>query len=149
MEETGTVIGIGDRTAVVATEAKSICHGCSARGICHMSSRKGCMEIEVWNRLDAAVGDRVVIQVSGGSTLKAALLLYLVPLLGFLLGVFLGQRFIGHQAWAVIIGLIFLVFIYSGIRLLDRRFARDASLRPEIVRILNRQDQQSPKNETG
>jgi len=138
MEETGTVVEVKDRTAVVSTESKGICHSCSARGICHMSSRKGHMEVETWNHLDAAVGDQVVLRVSGRSTLTAALLLYLVPLAGFLLGVFLGQKLTGNQVWAVVIGLVFLAGIYGGIRLLDRRLGRAAGMRPEIVKILVR-----------
>lgn len=138
MEETGTVVGVKDGTAVVSTQAKGVCHSCSARGICHMSGQKDRMEVEAWNRLDAAVGDQVLIRISGRSTLKAALLLYLVPLLGFLLGVFVGQSLTGHQVWAVVIGLVFLAAVYGGIRLLDRRIGRSAQMRPEIVKILVR-----------
>ena len=131
------------RTALVSTQAKSICHSCSARGICHMSSRKGAMEVEAWNHLGAAVGDRVLIRVSGRSTLTAALLLYLVPLLGFLLGVLVGERLIGHQVWAVVLGLAFMAIIYGIIRVLDRRIGRAAKMRPEIVEILARDTSRS------
>jgi sigma-E factor negative regulatory protein RseC len=138
MEETATVIQVRDRTALVSTEAKGACHSCSARGICHLSSQKAMMEVEVWNRLGAAVGDRVVIRLSGRSTLTAAFLLYLVPLMGFLLGVYLGQSLTGRQVWAVIIVLACMVVTYGGIRILDRRIGRSAKMRPEIVKILVR-----------
>jgi sigma-E factor negative regulatory protein RseC len=148
MEETGTVIQVKDRTALVSTQAKGICHSCSARGICHMSSQRGMMEVEAWNRLGATIGDEVQIQVSGRSTLTAAFLLYLVPLLGFLLGVLIGQSLTGDQIWAVVIGCAFLVAVYAGIRILDRRMGRAAKMRPEIVKILVK-GKPSSKNETG
>ena len=136
MEETGTVIEVMDRTALISTQAKGVCHSCSARGICHLGGQKGTMEVEAWNRLGAAVGDRVQVRISGRSTLTAAFLLYLVPLLGFLLGVLIGESLTGDQVWAVVIGLAFLAVIYGVIRLLDRRIGRAAGMRPEIVSIL-------------
>jgi sigma-E factor negative regulatory protein RseC len=138
MEETGTVIEVMDRTALVSTQAKGVCHSCSARGICHMSGQKETMEVEAWNRLGAAVGDRVQIRISGRSALTAAFLLYLVPLLGFLVGVWIGQKVTGNQVWAVVIGLGFLAAVYGGIRILDRRIDRSARMRPEITRIVVR-----------
>jgi len=138
MEETGTVINVGDHTAVISTEAKGVCQGCSARGVCHMGGRRDTMEVEAWNRPGASVGDQVRIRISGRSTLTAVLLLYLVPLAGFLLGVLVGEKLTGHQAWAVVIGSATLAVIYGAIRLLDRRIGRSDQLRPEIVEILAR-----------
>ena len=149
MEETGTVVGVKDRTAMVSTEAKGICHSCSARGLCHMSGKKGRMEVEAWNRIGAGIGDRVQIRISGRSTLTAAFLLYLVPLLGFLLGVLIGQSLTGNQVWAVVVGLAFLAAIYGGIRILDRRIGRKDGMRPEIVRVLNSTSPRSTSQETG
>lgn len=149
MEETGTVIEVKKRTALVSTETKGICHSCSARGICHMSSQKDRMEVEAWNRLGAGVGDRVQIRISGRSTLLAAFLLYLVPLLGFLLGVLIGQNLTGDQIWAVVIGLAFMVAVFGGIRILDRRIGRAERMRPEIFRILVGQSSRSESEEDG
>jgi len=136
MEEIGTVIRVGNRTAQVSTQARGLCRSCSARGVCHISGRKSEMEVEAWNHLGAAVGDQVLIRVSGRSTLTAVFLLYFVPLLGFLLGVFLGQNLTGQQVWAVVVGLAVMAAIYAGIRLFDRRIGRSAGMRPEIVKIL-------------
>jgi sigma-E factor negative regulatory protein RseC len=94
------------------------------------------MEVEVWNRLGAVIGDRVQIRISGRSTLMAAFLLYLVPLLAFLAGVVIGERLTGDQVWAVISGLAFLAVVYGLIRLLDRRLGKAAGMRPEIISIL-------------
>jgi positive regulator of sigma E activity len=125
------------------------------------------MEVEAWNRPGASMGDRVRIRISGRSTMTAVLLLYLVPLVGFLLGVFFGEKLTGHQVWAVVIGTATLMLIYGAIRLLDRHIGRSDRLRPEIVEILTRGDatseaeegrgaggrfafkEQPPKNETG
>ncbi len=138
MEETGTVIRVGDRTAQVSIQVRGTCRSCSARGVCHLSAGKREMEVEAWNHLGAAVGDEVLIRVSGRSTLTAVFLLYLVPLLGFLLGVFLGQKLTGQQVWAVLVGLAVMAAIYAGIWLFDRRIGRSAGRRPEIVKILVR-----------
>jgi sigma-E factor negative regulatory protein RseC len=136
MEETGRVIEVGDGIALVSTIAKGACHSCSARGVCHMGSQRT-MEVEVWNSMDAGVGDEVRIRLSGRSTLTAAFLLYMLPLLMFLLGVMLGQHLTDHQVWPVVIGLALMVATYGGIRAFDRRIRRSAKMRPEIVEIIN------------
>jgi len=141
MEETGTVVEIRDRVALVSTTAKGVCHSCSARGVCHLGGEKT-MVAETWNPLGARVGDVVRIRLSSRSVLGAAFLLYLVPLLVFLGGLILGQSLTHSQIWAVVIGLLFMAGAYAGIRILDRRLSGVQKFRPEIVEIVTRASQE-------
>jgi sigma-E factor negative regulatory protein RseC len=144
MEETGTVVEVRDRIALVSTVAKGACHSCSARGICHLGENQT-MVAEAWNSLGAGVGDTVRIRLSSRSVLGAAFLLYGVPLAVFLLGVILGQSLTHHQVWAVVIGLVGMVMAYGGIWILDRRFSKEEKMRPEIVAVITPATSPRPK----
>lgn len=135
MEETGTVVEIRNRVALVSTEAKEVCHSCSARRVCHLGGQKT-MVAEVWNPLGAQVGDEVRIHLSSQSVVGAAFLLYMVPLLFFFGGLILGQTLTHSQAWAVVLGFLFMGGSYAGLRILDRRLSGAEKFRPEIVEIV-------------
>ena len=78
--------------ARVQTLRSGSCGSCKAKGGC--SGLGGGREAQVWvaDSLGVAVGDRVVITVSGATVVRASLLLYLVPVLALLAGALLGNR---------------------------------------------------------
>lgn len=95
------------------------CHKCSGCG----SSQQN-MVIHVENPIGARVGDWVVIEAKSGAVLKAAVMLYIVPLVlfiaGYLLGEHLWQSGILFALAGLLIGLIL-------VKLLDRHMTKKGS----------------------
>lgn len=93
------------------------CHKCSGCG-----AAKESIILKASNPLGARMGDRVTIESATGPVLKAAMVLYVLPLVLFFVGYPLGAVFLGQGALigclAFCIGIVFVV-------LYDRRISRD------------------------
>ena len=95
------------------------CHKCSGCG-----SSQQTMVIRAENPIGARVGDWVVIEAKSGEVLKAAVMLYIVPLVlfiaGYLLGEHLWQSGILFALAGLLIGLVL-------VKLLDRHMTKKGS----------------------
>lgn len=96
------------------------CHKCSGCG-----SSQQTMVIPAENPIGAKVGDWVVIEAKSGAVLKAAAMLYIVPLVlfiaGYLVGEHLWQRGILVSLAGLVLGLIL-------VKLLDRHMTNKGSV---------------------
>ena len=96
IEEPGTVISIDGPYAEVRTERRSVCGGCAANGACGTSlierffGRRS-IHVRALNRPQAAVGERVLVGISEQGLLLASAAVYLVPMVGLVGGVLLGD----------------------------------------------------------
>lgn len=89
MECTGTVERVEGRWAVVRVD-RSRCGTCAG---CVPMTRRGLeeeLDFEVDNRLDAGLGDQVVLDMPSGNVYRAYLLVFGVPVLAMVLGYLLG-----------------------------------------------------------
>ena len=95
--EHATVTIAGEEGTWVEATPSAACEGCASRGSCHAVGKEK-NSVQVINRLDARVGDTVVIAFETGSLLKALFLLYMVPILALLAGACAGNWVIA-PAW--------------------------------------------------
>jgi sigma-E factor negative regulatory protein RseC len=89
--ETGQVVGLEDRYALVELEENEACKGCGARALCLPGDSK--KRLRVLNSIEAEVGDGVALELDHSQQLKMAAMHYGLPLVGFVLGVLLGALF--------------------------------------------------------
>lgn len=100
-------------------------------------------ELSVANPLDAKPGEQVVIEYDSASALRAGAVLFLVPILAILAGLFAGQalgrnHYPGHEESAALLGaLAFLAFSLACIALYDRKLRKTHDPgKPTIVEIV-------------
>lgn len=141
IEEHGVVVRCKGDLAVIMAERTTACDGCASKDAC-ISGKGADMLIEAFNAAGAKPGERVVFTVGSSSVLKAGILLYLVPALCFILGVVLGQTaarriFPGQNSDLVsgLLGVVFLVIAFLGIKLYSRFVEKDKSYRPHVLRV--------------
>jgi len=141
--EAGVVIEVHGELAKVAFPRGRLCEGC---GSCCVVADEDTMVVEARNAAGAELGDRVEVEIPLRVALKAAYILYGVPLLAFLLGLGAGGAlgsFLLGGSWGVPLGLasgfgflalsyILLARIYS-----PRSRAGEAYL-PTVTRILEK-----------
>ncbi|MDI6873043.1 SoxR reducing system RseC family protein [Candidatus Solincola sp.] len=141
--ELGTVIKVKGNLAEVAFPRGRMCEGC---GSCCVAAGEDTMVVEARNPGGARKGDRVEVEVPIRVALKAAYLLYGVPLLAFLLGLgaggVLGALVLGGS-WDVPLGLLFgfgfLVLSYLLLaRIYSPRSRASSAYRPTIIRIVEK-----------
>ncbi len=97
LEEEGVVLAVEPAAADAPASARvrllagEHCEGCPASAMCRPETGDRRI-MEVADPLGVAVGDRVRVTVPGGAVLRASFLVYGLPLLLLLLGVWLGTR---------------------------------------------------------
>ncbi|MCB5160958.1 SoxR reducing system RseC family protein [Marinomonas algarum] len=140
IEETGRVLSVEDGFAEVETIRTSSCtacrarHGCGHHAIAQVSSANR-MRMKAIDPLSVKVGQDVVIGIPEDSLLQASIWMYMVPLLGLVVGAVLPSLWGGSSGIAVVFSVLgFLIGLF---------FARKKSIQeshnldyyPKIVKI--------------
>lgn len=89
MEDIGKIVEERGKTALVAVEKKAG-PGCSGCGLCR-AGKDGGNYLEAENVIGAKAGEKVKVYVPEKALFTATCFLYGLPVLGFILGVFLGS----------------------------------------------------------
>ena len=127
--------------ATVVTERKDACHSCEASQFCHALTNCNKLETKALNKAGAGVGDLVTIHLSSHMVLKGALVLYLIPALGLLMGAVAGSGFskqlaIGETGAALSFGIAGLILGFMITAMISKRMSAGNRLVPEITRIV-------------
>jgi len=146
IEETGQIVDVDGAFAWVESERSSTCGGCAARKGCGtgaiaqvLGQRR--VRLRVLNRIDARVGDHVVVGVSESGLLRGSLAVYTAPLAGLFAGALAGyalaSRF--YPAWpadpvAIAGALAGFVSGLAWLRGFSRRTATNPAYQPVVLR---------------
>ncbi|MEO5339892.1 MAG: SoxR reducing system RseC family protein [Magnetococcus sp. MYC-9] len=146
MQEEGVVVALDGEYALVANQRKSSCGGCRAESSCGSISGdlgKKSVGIRARNPLQAAVGERVILEISESHLLRASFLVYGVPIMALILVGMLGRSL--ALAWGVgdsesvgaLSGLAALVLSFLGLHRYNHHIRDDVEQQPVIARILS------------
>lgn len=141
MKECGVVLKVMDQKAVVNIKRRSACGQCKA---CEMG-RSDVKEMNVIakNEIGAEVDDNVNIIMDTPDVLRAAVIVYVIPLIALVTGVALGS-FVAEKLdlqadWiGIITGIIFLAVSYLYVRKLDKKLEATKKYEPVITEILGK-----------
>ena len=146
IEETGRVVDVQGAFAWIESERSSTCGGCSVRKGCGtavlakvLGQRR--VQLRVLNRVNAKIGDDVVIGISEAALVRGSLAVYAAPLAGLFAGAIAGNAagnyfFPGAQDPAAIFGaLTGLAAGLSWLKRFSRRSSNDSSYQPVILRM--------------
>lgn len=142
MKEDGVVLELKDDMAIVQVKRSSACDNCKC---CHVADQAEFMSAKALNKVQAKVGDRVVIEIEQKEVLAASAIVYIVPIilmiLGYVLGSYLGKVFFKtySQEVGIIFGFTFLAFSYLIVMLTEKRAAKTRWLQPVVVEVVREQ----------
>jgi len=145
IEEYGTIVEIKNlQIAVVKCQRNSACDHCPSSGACNIGDDGETMLIDAYNAVGAQLDDQVKIVTSTKHFLQSSFMLYIVPIIGLLVGALVGQTAaeqfslgIDPSLFSAITAVIFLVITFFAIRLGTRSLKREAFM-PHIVGIQSR-----------
>jgi sigma-E factor negative regulatory protein RseC len=138
MEEIGCVTGYGEdgRLVCVEIEAREACRHCSGRNVCSPFGDDKKMLMEAVNEIGAQPGDVVRIEMESSSTLGAAFLLYILPVLGLFLGYILGESLTGKETYGIIVALLAVAVTFVILRVLNPLFSGSRRFKPVVSEII-------------
>ena len=145
IEETGRVVEVQGDFAWIESARRTSCGGCSVRNGCGTAALARVLgqrrvHLRVLNRINARVGDAVVVGIAESGLVRGSLAVYLVPLAAFLGGALAGQSIGDHffasgSDTAAIGGAIAGLAAGLGwLRRFSRTSATDPSFQPVILR---------------
>ncbi len=127
---------------LIKAERTATCESCMSKDACRSLTETD-MVVEAENTVGAKAGDRVIFSVGSATLIKAGLLVYLFPLLGFIFGVVLGQalpaRYFGEldpDLVSAALGFLFLFFTLWALRRYARRAEKTKALKPRVVKVI-------------
>jgi positive regulator of sigma E activity len=140
-EAEGIVKEVRGKKALVLTDRQEMCSQCVAKNFCHMFGGGKEMLSETINHIGAQAGDMVKIGIPTGTVTKASLIVYMIPIIGFVagasLGYVMGKLFGFDLNGSTFIGsLIGLGLFLIAARFLNNVFSKKPSYHPEITKII-------------
>jgi sigma-E factor negative regulatory protein RseC len=144
-----SAIVVSNEAGIVEVEVvrQSSCHGCSAQSACGVSLLDRVLgrrpqRLVLTDALDVRPGDEVVVGVPEGALLKAAIVAYMIPLLGLLVGALVGEHLGADtspsQTLPLLAGLCGLALGLVVTRIYSRRLASDPRWRAVLLRRVSR-----------
>ena len=135
-QQEGIVLEIIGDIAKVKTSRHNDCENC---GACPGNSA---MVLDALNQIGAKPGQRVAIEVQEINMLKAAFIVYILPLIAVFIGALLGgvvaQKFGNESLWFQVTGgVVAFVLSVVYIKYFDSAARLDVKMQPIIVRILS------------
>lgn len=142
MNQRGYVIELVDgTTAKIKMQKHSACAAC---GKCASSTDKKDIIVEVDNNIGAKVGDYVEVNMDSVNVIKAAAIVYIVPLIALLGGTIISYgifNFIdigmNKEVLSGFIGIVLTIISYLLIKSKDRKFRESRNYIPIITKIIN------------
>lgn len=131
--EHGTIVELKSaEIASVLCQKQSACQHCPSSGACQIGDDGKSMLVEAFNPIGAEVGDRVKVVTSTKHFLQSSFVLYIIPIIGLLIGAIAGQV-IGEQVdlgidpklLSALLGVAFMVGTFLCIRVGTRALKRE------------------------
>ena len=145
IEEQGQVVDVQGEFAWIESERTTTCGSCAVRKGCGTSAIAKVLgqrrvRLRVLNRINARVGDRVVVGIAESGLLRGSLAVYAAPLLGLFAGALAGQllgsaMFALPPDWLAIAGAISgFVAALAWLKRFSRNKEKDAAYQPVTLR---------------
>ncbi len=137
MEEIGVVerVNAKKNTARVVFSRKSACDKC---GMCLKSKDNMTVYVEIKNELDAKVGDNVAVVMGDNFVLRAALIVYIIPVILVGIAVAIGYSFRELVLFAMIVGALIIGLLCSV--LIDRAIRNVKGYAPRMERLIIKEE---------
>lgn len=144
MIEIGQIIETSAGKARVKIERHSLCSKCTNN--CHLAGdnhEREEFEIIVDNVIGAREGQLVKLEMSEESLVVASLIIYLIPLIGVILGYFIGVFFAplvsleNKESSGIIGSVFFLLLSFLLVRYFDRIMGKQTRYQPQLIEIVD------------
>ena len=129
MLRTGKVVQKNGEDLEVCFERPEMCAHCGACSGQHVHEETVRIEGK------ANVGDKVTVEMPDSKIVKVSLIAYVIPLVGLMCGLMIGQTFLKKDVWAAVTGILGLAGGLVVTRLLDRRLGQKAGWKPKLLYV--------------
>lgn len=116
--------------AEVICEPNDACEKCKG---CAMSS-SGEIIVRAKNSIGAGAGDRVEIEIPEGEGIRAALMVFILPVIGLLAGYFFGKNLFLSESYGIIFALVFMALTFLALSVYDKYLSSKKECKASIIK---------------
>jgi len=132
MREQGVVVGVEGRYATVRVNKKDECSKC---GMCLFPKGADSIEFKAFNKENAKIDDKVVIERQKDGKLLGAILVFLIPLILIGVCVLVGYLVLNSEISILIMSVSLILIWFIVLSLIDKRLKNAMGYMPVIVSI--------------
>ena len=142
LTETGLVIAVDHPHAEVETKSQLVCSSCRVSSSCGNGILEKYLTGKIFvskllNPMSAKVGDQVIIEVPKASVTKAAIIVYLLPLLFLFVATISADTIKGSENQTIIAGILGLILGLFVTKYYNRKWLNSELYLPKIVSIVD------------
>lgn len=137
MQEIAKVTSITGSNATVKVPRQEACDGCKACAVGRGTTKF--LELEVKNTLNAKAGDTITLDMNTPDLLKAAGIMYGLPLLALIITSMVSYFavFVGDDVKAGVLGLVATAITYIIIRMNEKNISKNNKFYPTMISIMD------------
>ena len=128
MIRTGRVVEIKGDRLMVCFERLEACEKC---GACFTEKKQTLVSVLG----DAEVGNIVDVELPDNRVLGLSVIMYVIPLVGLVIGLFLGNSMMGSEMQALVMGLVFMALSFFAVKSIDKKVQKLHKWQPHIVSV--------------
>lgn len=141
IQEEGVVVAVTEDGVWIETQRQSGCQSCSSRGGCGVGIMQKALnrrqhKVRVQTDFPVQVGDHVRLLLPAAALVQASVLMYLMPLLGLIIGAVVGQSFFASDGGAIGGAMVGFTTMLLLIARRQNGLSRSGRYAPRIERIL-------------
>lgn len=141
IQEEGVVVAVAADGVWIETQRQSGCQFCSSRGGCGVGIMQKALNrrqhrVRVHTDLPVKVGDHVQLLLPAAALVQASVLMYLLPLLGLIVGAMIGQSLLATDAGAIGGAVVGFAAVLLLIARQQNGLSRNGRYAPRIERVL-------------
>lgn len=141
IQEEGVVVAVTEDGVWIETQRQSGCQSCSSRGGCGVGIMQKALnrrqhKVRVQTDLPVQVGDHVRLLLPAAALVQASVLMYLMPLLGLIIGAVVGQSLFASDGGAIGGAMVGFTTMLLLIARRQNGLSRSGRYAPRIERIL-------------
>lgn len=136
--EEGIVADVKDGIATILIFEEGSCEECGAKIFCKPGEDKKTLTAK--DPFGVKAGDKVRVAIRGRNVLAASAVLYGIPLLLILGGIFFGMNFFNDdkEIYSSLLGISLLIIYYAAIYFISKTTHESSAFIPEIIFVTSR-----------
>ncbi len=126
-EDISTVVAIDGKKVTLEVCPTEGCSSCNMSGACGMGNKNKYFTLET--DLPLKIGDKVTLQIQGGSEVVSSLVLFLLPIIFMILGFVLGRFvFAFKESTSVLFSILGLGLSFFVVKIIDHYYGKKISI---------------------
>jgi len=133
MKKKGTVTAVNGNIITITVNSSEGCNGCTACS----SGKSKCETFEIETTSSFAIGNNVEVNLPDSFFIKAAFIIYVIPLLLFFCGYYAASVLKFKEGMKILISFLFLAVSTPLLYYIDKYYSRKAIIKNCTVNLIN------------